>query len=62
MKNFLRLSVIVYIVAGLTLTGYAQTNSGQISGRVTDPSGAAVHGAQVILTNQATGVARTDKT
>jgi hypothetical protein len=42
--------------------GWAQTSSGQISGRVVDPSGAAIRGAVVTLTNQATGETRTDKT
>jgi hypothetical protein len=62
MKFFLRLSVIVYIIFGLALSGQAQTNSGQISGRITDPSGAAIPGAAVTLTNQATGEIRNDKT
>jgi hypothetical protein len=61
MKNFLRLSVIVYIIFGLTLGSPAQTSSGQISGRVIDPAGAAIPGAVVTLTNQATGEVRIDK-
>lgn len=36
----------------------AQTSSGTISGRVVDPSGAAVPGAEVRLVNQATNAAR----
>jgi hypothetical protein len=62
MKIFLRLFVYVYISLFFSYHCLAQTNSGQISGRVTDPSGAAVHGATVTLTNQATGETRTDKT
>src|SRR5438128_6316715 len=35
----------------------AQTNTGTITGLVTDPAGAAVAGAKVIVRNQATGAA-----
>ncbi|WP_035347385.1 TonB-dependent receptor [Edaphobacter aggregans] len=62
MKIFLRLSVIVYIIFGLALGSPAQTSSGQISGRVVDSTGAAIPGAVVTLTNQATGEVRGDRT
>jgi len=62
MKTFVRLFAIVYILVGLSLCGYAQTSSGQISGRIVDPSGAAIPGAVVTLINQATGEVRSDKT
>ena len=54
-----RTRLIVQILgSGLLLTmstiiGFAQT-SGEISGLVTDPSGAAVSGASVTVTNKAT--------
>ena len=40
----------------------AQTTTGQISGQVVDPAGAAVVGATVVLRNQLTGEARTATT
>lgn len=40
---------------------HAQGTSGQISGRITDPSGAAIPSAQVILTSQSTGEQRETK-
>ena len=55
MRLYQRLVVAIAFI-GLSLhIGQAQTNSGQISGRVTDPAGAAVKGAEVSLINQATG-------
>lgn len=51
------------IVLGLSSPAlYGQFNLGAISGTVTDTSGAAVANATVIITNEATGVARTIKT
>src|SRR5437879_13895647 len=49
----------VWIVAGLALTAmplYAQNSQGTILGHVTDPSGAALPGASVPITNVATPV------
>ena len=49
----------VWIVAGLALTAmplYAQNSQGTILGHVTDPSGAALPGASVTITNVATAV------
>jgi hypothetical protein len=42
----------------LALAAFAQTDSASLSGRITDPSGAAVAGAAVSLTNLATGATR----
>lgn len=42
--------------------GYAQVNTGALSGQVTDPSGAAVHDATVSLESGATGYSRSAKT
>ena len=62
-----RTRLIVQILgSGLLLTmstiiGFAQT-SGEISGLVTDPSGAAISGASVTVTNKATAATRNDTT
>ena len=51
-------AVTLFLVAGLT--GHAQTaNTGALVGTITDPSGALVTGAQVVVTNEATGQAIT---
>jgi len=53
----------VYLLLWIvTCTTHAQTSSGQISGRVVDPSGASIPDSTVILTNQLTGDAREAKT
>ena len=62
MKNFLRLAAIVYVCICISTYSSAQTSSGQISGRVLDPSGAAVAHADVTVTNQLTNDKRTAKT
>jgi len=52
------LLLLVIAAAGIL----AQTTSGEISGQVVDPTGAAVVGATVTLTNQLTGDTRAAKT
>lgn len=50
---------VVAVVAAALLSASivsAQTTSSEISGRIVDPSGAAIAGASIILTNQLTGV------
>jgi hypothetical protein len=42
----------------VSFSAFGQAGRGGISGTVTDPSGAAVPGAQVVLLDQATGVTR----
>ncbi|MGH9521903.1 MAG: carboxypeptidase regulatory-like domain-containing protein [Terriglobales bacterium] len=59
MLRALSLAAVVYMGAALAV---AQTSSGQITGRVVDPAGAVVVGANVTLTNQGTGDTRTAKT
>jgi hypothetical protein len=58
MKYLLRLIAVFTLSSGLIQQGVAQTSSGQISGRATDPTGAAVVNAHVILKNQLTGESR----
>ena len=52
----IRLFTIAIVVFALTVIGYAQTSSSQLTGTVADSSGAVVPGAAVLLTNEATGV------
>jgi hypothetical protein len=61
---FLRILVVLAAVAVLlNLTPlYAQVDTGSITGVVTDPSGAVVPGATVIVTNTAMGTKATLKT
>ena len=58
----LRLLLCVLALLGflaVSQSGLAQSSNGQITGLVTDSSGAAVEGANVSATNNATGVAYT---
>jgi hypothetical protein len=50
--------VLLVVLSGLCL---AQTESATLSGRVTDPSGAVIPGAEVVLTNMDTNVAQRTK-
>ena len=52
-RNFLSVCILVLCAAGVAL---AQAGRGSISGTVTDPGGAVVQGAQVVLKSPATGV------
>jgi len=53
---------LVFVILSLTLLGWgtvrAQSPTGVISGRVTDPSGAVIPGARLAVTNKQTGVIR----
>ncbi|MES1258635.1 MAG: carboxypeptidase-like regulatory domain-containing protein, partial [Acidobacteriota bacterium] len=51
-------SLLIAEFSGLSLL--AQTNTGSIRGTVTDPSGAVIPNAPVILTNNRTGVQSTN--
>src|SRR5262245_24516206 len=46
----------------LSITTFAQTSRGTVSGVITDPTGAVIAGASVVLTNSATTVSRTTVT
>src|SRR6266481_6427175 len=54
------LALVVYFSTCVSVRG--QSTYGSITGAVSDPSGAAVVGAQVILTNVGTGEKRTQPT
>src|SRR5579862_6086617 len=54
--------LFVFCLAGQLLWGQGSTNTGTVAGTVTDPSGAVVSGATVILTDVATGTPRTATT
>ncbi len=56
MSRLCRIAVLLFL---LPLAGWAQTSGiGAIRGRVTDPAGAPVSGAEVTVTNEATGFSR----
>ncbi|HEX6546026.1 MAG TPA: carboxypeptidase-like regulatory domain-containing protein, partial [Bryobacteraceae bacterium] len=50
-RFYYRLSLALCLLAALCLPLAAQTSFGRISGTVTDPTGAAVAGAQVTITD-----------
>ena len=57
-----RIRLMMFVALAAVLSGvpaFSQPTDGRISGVVRDPSGAAVPGATVTITNQATGVAQT---
>jgi hypothetical protein len=54
--------LFVFLFSALFFTLQAQSNSGTISGAVTDPSGAAVPGATVTIENPVSGYLRTTQT
>ena len=59
-KFFLLVTCLVSIPAGVV--AQSQANSGNIEGRVTDPSGAVVSGATVTATNQQTAFEKSTTT
>ena len=52
------LAVIMCAVLGIVQSTIAQTTTGEISGRITDSTGAIVRSAEVIAVNEDTGVER----
>ena len=54
----LRIGVLLALSLGWAPAAYSQTATGDISGRITDPSGAAIPGAAVTVTNTETGAVR----
>ena len=52
----LQFCLAVFALLALTMSAFAQVQNGQITGTVTDPSGAAIANAKVTVTNPATGL------
>src|SRR5882757_7810713 len=52
----LQFCLAVFAVLALTISAFAQVQNGQITGTVTDPTGAAVPNAKVTVTNTATNL------
>lgn len=53
---------VALLLIGLSLTAFAQTSRGTVSGTITDPAGAVISGGSVVLTNTATTVSRSTVT
>ena len=60
--DLLRALSLTVLLAFIATLGHAQSNSGTVSGTITDPSGAVIPGATVDLSNHVTGYKRTAKT
>src|SRR5947208_3107837 len=60
LRELLCLALLGFLIT--SQNGFAQSSNGQITGLVTDTTGAAVDGASVSATNKATGVAYTSTT
>ena len=58
----MRLGVLLIVIAAFPTTGFAQFDSGQISGFVRDVQQAAIPGATVTVTNQGNGDHRSSPT
>src|SRR5712692_7378145 len=61
MRNILKLSAVTLFLAAAAF-GQASAINGEITGTVTDPSGAAIAGAGVQATNTTTGLKQSAKT
>src|SRR5512136_623799 len=57
-KGATRSVLLVCAVLFLTVAGFGQATSGEITGQVKDASGAVIPGVEVIATNVGTGIAR----
>ena len=57
-----RLPIVLLVLALSSVLAFGQTETGSITGTVTDPTGAVVSGATITATNTATGAVRTATT
>jgi hypothetical protein len=55
MKSFRRICSVILAVAFATSAAYAQSSHGAMAGSVTDPTGAVIPGAKIVVTQEATG-------
>src|SRR5262245_55652982 len=61
-SKYFRILFSTLVIAWIAVISYAQVTTGSFLGFVTDPAGAALSGAEVTATNEATGLTRTVKT
>ncbi len=62
MRSFQRLFLSLLLVAGSSVSLFGQTDTARLIGTITDPSGAVIPNAAVIVTNTGTGRAVTIQT
>jgi hypothetical protein len=62
MRRVLKFAAVPILIVAAALTIIAQTTSGSLSGTVVDANGAAVAGAMVTITDNATNNTRTAET
>ncbi len=55
MNSFRRICSLIFAVVFATSAAFAQSSHGSMAGTVTDPTGAVIPGAKVLVTEQATG-------
>src|SRR5215469_12088703 len=60
--DLLRALSLTVLLAFIATLGHAQSNSGTVSGTITDPSGAVIPGATVEISNHVSGYKRTATT
>ncbi|MGA7159306.1 MAG: carboxypeptidase-like regulatory domain-containing protein [Acidobacteriaceae bacterium] len=57
MKSFARIcSLMLALIFAFAPSAFAQTSAGQIAGTISDPTGAVIPGAKVVVVQEATGV------
>jgi len=61
-RSFWTQLLLLFVVLALCVGAFAQGGTSELTGLITDPTGAVVAGAPVKLTNSATGLVRTTTT